>query len=78
MVQKALENLMKNKTVIAIAYRLSTLRAMDRILVLENGEIKEDGTPQELLKKKNGRFKHFYSLQTDGYLSTNTTNKEQN
>ncbi|MBP3688127.1 MAG: ABC transporter ATP-binding protein [Alphaproteobacteria bacterium] len=78
MVQKALENLMKNKTVIAIAHRLSTLRAMDRILVLENGEIKEDGTPQELLKKKNGRFKHFYSLQTDGYLSANTTNKEQN
>lgn len=78
MVQKALENLMKNKTVIAIAHRLSTLRAMDRILVIEDGEIKEDGAPQELLKKKNGRFKHFYSLQTDGYLSTNTTDKEQN
>lgn len=78
MVQNALQNLMQNKTVIAIAHRLSTLRAMDRILVLENGEIKEDGAPQELLKKKNGRFKHFYSLQTDGYLSTNTTDKEQN
>ncbi len=78
MVQKALENLMKSKTVIAIAHRLSTLRSMDRILVMENGEIKEDGAPKELLKKKNGLFKHFYSLQTEGYLSANTNNKEQN
>ena len=69
---------MKNKTVIAIAHRLSTLRSMDRILVMENGEIKEDGAPKELLKKKNGLFKHFYSLQTEGYLSANTNNKEQN
>lgn len=78
MVQNALQNLMKDKTVIAIAHRLSTLRAMDRILVMENGDIREDGAPQELLKKKSGLFKHFYSLQTDGYLTTNTQNMEQN
>ncbi len=77
-IEKALKELMKNKTVIAIAHRLSTLRSMDRILVMENGEIKEDGAPKELLKKKNGLFKHFYSLQTEGYLSANTNNKEQN
>lgn len=75
MVQNAIENLMQNKTVIAIAHRLSTLRSMDRIIVLENGVIKEDDSPQNLLKKKNGIFKHLYSLQTDGYL---TANKEEN
>lgn len=76
-IQKALDNLMKNKTVIAIAHRLSTLRSMDRIIVLENGSIIENDTPQNLLKKKNGTFKHFYSLQTDGYLTINS-NKGDN
>ncbi len=78
MVQNALANLMKDKTVIAIAHRLSTLRSMDRILVMENGEIKEDGSPKDLLKKNNGLFKHFYSLQTEGYLAATSNDKEQN
>ena len=76
MVQNALENLMKNKTVIAIAHRLSTLRSMDRIIVLDSGKIIEDGAPQELLNKKNSLFKHLYELQTDGYLSSSTIVKE--
>ena len=71
-IQKALSNLMQNKTVIAIAHRLSTLKNMDRIIVLDNGKIIEDDTPQNLLKKKNSTFKHFYSLQADGYLNFNT------
>ena len=71
-IQQALSNLMQNKTVIAIAHRLSTLRSMDRIIVLDNGQIIEDDTPKNLLKKKNGTFKHFYSLQADGYLNFNT------
>ncbi len=75
MVQNAIENLMQNKTVIAIAHRLSTLRSMDRIIVLENGKIIEDDSPHNLLKKKKGTFKHLYTLQTDGYL---TINKEEN
>lgn len=70
MVQNALENLMKNKTVIAVAHRLSTLRSMDRIIVLDNGEIIEDDTPKNLLKKKNGLFKHLFDLQVDGYIKT--------
>lgn len=78
MVQNAIENLMQNKTVIAIAHRLSTLRAMDRIIVLENGKITEDGAPQTLLKKKNGTFKHLFTLQTNGYITASTQNKEQN
>ena len=59
---------MKNKTVIAIAHRLSTLKNMDRIIVLEKGKIKEDGTPKDLLKNKSGTFHHLYRLQSEGYL----------
>jgi len=70
MVQKAIENLMKEKTVIAIAHRLSTLRSMDRIIVLDNGKIIEDDTPQNLLSQKESLFKHLFELQTDGYLNT--------
>ena len=70
-IQKALNNLMQQKTVIAIAHRLSTLKNMDRIIVLNNGQIIEDDTPSNLLKKKNGTFKHFYSLQADGFLTLN-------
>ena len=75
MVQNALENLMKNKTVIAIAHRLSTLRSMDRIIVLDHGKIIEDGNPKELLKKENGLFNKLYNLQTDGYLQATEENK---
>jgi ATP-binding cassette subfamily B protein len=62
---------MQNKTVVAIAHRLSTLKNMDRIIVLDNGSIIEDDTPQNLLKKKNSAFKHFYTLQADGFLTIN-------
>jgi ATP-binding cassette subfamily B protein len=68
-IQDALENLIKNKTVISIAHRLSTLRQMDRILVLDNGKIIEDGSPNALLHRKNSLFNHFYKLQTNGYIS---------
>jgi subfamily B ATP-binding cassette protein MsbA len=67
-IEKALSNIMKNKTVIAIAHRLSTLKNMDRIIVLDNGSIIEQGTIKELLKNKDGTFYHLYKLQTEGYL----------
>ena len=68
-IQKALDNLMQNKTVISIAHRLSTLRSMDRIIVLDKGKIIEDDNPKNLLKNKESTFKYFYSLQTDGYIN---------
>ncbi len=67
-IEKALKELMKNKTVIAIAHRLSTLKNMDRIIVLEKGEIKEDGAQKDLLKNKSGTFSRLYKLQSEGYL----------
>ena len=62
LVQKALENLMQNRTSVVIAHRLSTVRKADKIVVMEKGEIIETGTHQELLDKK-GVYKRLYELQ---------------
>lgn len=66
-IQSSLKTLMKNKTVVAIAHRLSTLREMDRIIVLEDGKIVEQGTHLGLLRKK-GRYAKLFKMQSDGYL----------
>ena len=62
-VQKALDNLMENKTVFVIAHRLSTINNADRIAVLNEGELVELGTHEELMNKKEGRYKHLYEMQ---------------
>ena len=69
-VQKALETLIRDRTVIAIAHRLSTLLAMDRILVLDKGKIVEDGSHRELLEK-GGIYARLWSLQAGGFLGGN-------
>ena len=66
-IQENLTTLMQGKTVIAIAHRLSTLRLLDRILFLENGQIAEDGTHTQLLKKK-GRYASLWARQSGGFL----------
>ena len=67
-VQKGLQGLFEGRTVLAIAHRLSTLRAMDRIIVLENGAIAEDGSPQELLATEGGMFKAMWEHQKNGFV----------
>ncbi len=62
LVQKALANLMQNKTSIVIAHRLSTVRKADKIVVMEKGRIVETGTHRELLEKS-GKYKRLYELQ---------------
>lgn len=62
-ISKSMKTLMKGKTVIAIAHRLSTLKEMDRIVVMENGKIIEEGTPEELLDR-GGQFAKLWNLQT--------------
>lgn len=62
-VAEAINNLLRNQTVIAIAHRLSTLRKMDRIVYLEQGKITEAGTFDELAKKKNGKFAKLWKMQ---------------
>ncbi len=65
-VQKALDNLMKNRTVFVIAHRLSTINNADRIAVLNEGQLVELGTHNELMNKKDGRYKHLYEMQFGG------------
>ena len=62
-VQKALDNLMKNRTVFVIAHRLSTVVNADKIVVLNGGEIVEQGTHEELLKLENGAYRALYNAQ---------------
>jgi ATP-binding cassette subfamily B protein len=66
-IQKALHELMVGKTVIAIAHRLSTLREMDRVIVLENGQIIEDGK-HDVLKDAGGTYQRLWSHQAGGFL----------
>lgn len=67
LIQASLSDLMKNRTAIVIAHRLSTIQKMDRILVLENGVIIEDGSHQQLLRKK-GTYAGLWSHQSGGFI----------
>jgi subfamily B ATP-binding cassette protein MsbA len=62
LVQDALENLMTSRTTIVIAHRLSTIRKADRIVVMVDGAVAEEGTHEELLRK-NGEYSRLYSIQ---------------
>lgn len=66
-IQDAIENLWEEKTVIAIAHRLSTINNVDKILVVDNGEIVEVGSKEELLAK-NGAFKELWDQQKKGMI----------
>lgn len=62
-VQKAIDNLMKDKTVFVIAHRLSTIKNADKIIVVNKGHIVEQGTHNELLHIENGAYKSLYDAQ---------------
>ena len=62
-VQKAIDNLMKDRTVFVIAHRLSTVQNADTIVVVNDGEIVEKGTHEELLSIENGAYKSLYNAQ---------------
>ena len=66
-IQKALVGLMHGKTVIAIAHRLSTLRAMDRLVIIEDGRIVEDGTHAELIGNR-GVYASLWNSQVSGFI----------
>ena len=66
LIQDALETLMKDKTVIVIAHRLSTIMKMDRIIVLEKGNVVAEGTHQQLLEDK-GLYQKLWKIQAGGF-----------
>lgn len=68
LIQAALANLMKGKTVIVIAHRLSTIMKMDRIVVMKEGDILEEGSHQDLLKNKDGLYQKLWNKQAGGFI----------
>jgi ATP-binding cassette subfamily B multidrug efflux pump len=66
-IQHCLDKVMENKTVLAIAHRLSTIAQMDRLLVLDEGKIVEQGSHSELLKR-NGIYAKLWAHQTGGFI----------
>ena len=75
-IQTSIRELMKDKTVIAVAHRLSTLREMDRIVVMDKGRIVETGTHAALLRQK-GLYHSFYDMQSKGFIKIDE-NAEEN
>lgn len=68
-IQKSLQTAMHGKTALVIAHRLSTLRNMDKIIVLKNGQIVEVGSHTQLSRKKNGIYKKLWDAQTGGFIA---------
>lgn len=64
LIKKALKNLIQNKTALIIAHRLSTLEFADQIIVIENGQILEQGSHSELMQNKYGLYKKYIEQQT--------------
>ena len=73
-IQQTLYGMMKGKTVIAIAHRLSTIAQMDRIIVMDQGRIIEDGTHDALLTQ-NGQYAWFWARQSGGFLGQSNEGK---
>ena len=65
LVQEALSALLENKTVMVIAHRMRTVANADKVVVLEKGHVKEEGTPEELLRL-DGLYAHMVRLQSNG------------
>lgn len=77
LIQDALSTLMQGKTTIVIAHRLSTIQKMDRIIVIDQGNIIEEGSHSELLAKENSLYKKLWMLQAGGFLSDEDKQSEE-
>ncbi len=65
LIQEALDNLMKDRTTIAIAHRLSTVKNADKLVVMENGRVIEEGTHDELVQHEDSLYKKLVEMQTN-------------
>ena len=68
LIQDALNTLMQGRTSIVIAHRLSTVASLDRIVVLEDGKIVEQGTHHQLLGRSHGVYNHLWSRQSGAFM----------
>jgi len=68
LIQDALQKLMKDRTSIVIAHRLSTIAKLDRIIVMHDGKIIEDGSHDELLRQKGGQYAKLWNHQSGGFI----------
>jgi ATP-binding cassette subfamily B protein len=71
-IQRALWNLMKDRTAIVIAHRLSTIQRMDKIVVMDKGKIVQVGSHEQLLKDKKGIYARLWAHQSGGYIAAPT------
>jgi ATP-binding cassette subfamily B protein len=74
-VQSALARVMQNKTVLAIAHRLSTIAQMDRIIVLDDGRVAEEGT-HGLLLRRGGLYARYWNRQSGGFIGVDSQAEE--
>jgi ATP-binding cassette subfamily B protein len=65
LVQEAMERLMRGRTALVIAHRLSTVRALDRILVFDRGRVVEDGAHAALMRRPNGAYRALFERQSE-------------
>ncbi|HUB93310.1 MAG TPA: ABC transporter ATP-binding protein [Verrucomicrobiae bacterium] len=68
LIQKALWRLMEGRTAIVIAHRLSTIQKMDRIIVMDDGKIVEEGSHKELVAQRNGTYAKLWAHQSGGFI----------
>lgn len=76
LIKKALKILMQDKTVFVIAHRLSTIMQMDRVFVIQDGRIVEEGNHKSLIKKEGGLYKKLWNLQARGFFTNEETPNE--
>ena len=65
---ETIKRIRKGRTTVYISHRFNTVRAADRIMVMEKGDVKEFGTHEELMNMKDGRYHRLYTLQAKGFL----------
>ena len=76
LIQQAMDRLMSGRTSIVIAHRLSTVRAMDRILVFEHGRVVEEGSHEALLRRSHGHYRRLFERQSGGVVGVSQVARE--